>query len=208
MDNLTLLDGLNKDDKQGILSCLDPVKKHYNKGEIILHLSDEINNIGVMESGLAYLIMTDVDGQRSIVDYYNNSDIFGRPFTTSTERNSYYIIAKTKCTISFIDYNKLITCCKNGCGKHYKLIRNMFSITVAKSQMHIDILSQRNIKNKIMTYFYYINKLTGMKNFRIPLSLTDLADYISADRSAMMRELKKLNENKIIISKGRNIILL
>lgn len=208
MDNLTLLDGMNKDDQQGILSCLDPVKKHYNKGEIILHLSDEISNIGVMESGLAYLIMTDVDGQRSIVDYYDKSKIFGRPFTTSTERNSYYIIAKTKCTVLFIDYNKLITCCKNGCDKHYKLIRNMFSITVAKSQMHIDILSQRNIKNKIMTYFYYINKLTGIKNFRIPLSLTDLADYISADRSAMMRELKKLNESKTIISKGRNIILL
>ena len=44
--------------------------------------------------------------------------------------------------------------------------------------------------------------------FSLPLSLSDLADYLAVDRSAMMRELKKLNNEHIIYSKGQNITIL
>ena len=37
------------------------------------------------------------------------------------------------------------------------------------------------------------------KTFTLPFSLTDLADYLSIDRSAMMRELKNLKNEGIII---------
>ena len=37
------------------------------------------------------------------------------------------------------------------------------------------------------------------KTFTLPFSLTDLADYLSVDRSAMMRELKSLKNEGIII---------
>ena len=36
------------------------------------------------------------------------------------------------------------------------------------------------------------------KTFTLPFSLTDLADFLSIDRSAMMRELKLLKEDGFI----------
>jgi len=38
--------------------------------------------------------------------------------------------------------------------------------------------------------------------------LTDLADYLIVDRAAMMREIKKLKDDKIISKNGKKITLL
>ena len=39
-------------------------------------------------------------------------------------------------------------------------------------------------------------------------SYTDLADYLSVDRSAMMRELKNLKEDKLIKDTNKKITIL
>ena len=44
--------------------------------------------------------------------------------------------------------------------------------------------------------------------FTLPFSLTDLADYLNVDRSAMMRELKLLKEDGLVEKIGNRIILL
>jgi predicted transcriptional regulator len=46
------------------------------------------------------------------------------------------------------------------------------------------------------------------KTFTIPFSLTDLADYLSVDRSAMMREISHLKEEGFIEKKGKQFKLL
>ena len=42
-------------------------------------------------------------------------------------------------------------------------------------------------------------------SFQLPFSRSALADYISADRSAMMRELKKMREEGLVSTDGREI---
>ena len=49
---------------------------------------------------------------------------------------------------------------------------------------------------------------SGGAAFRLPFSLSMLADYIATDRSAMMRALKKLREEGVLVSDGRQIRLL
>ena len=51
-------------------------------------------------------------------------------------------------------------------------------------------------------------KQSGSKHIKLPLSLTDLADYLSVDRSAMMREIKSMNDEGMISSKGRDVVIL
>jgi predicted transcriptional regulator len=47
----------------------------------------------------------------------------------------------------------------------------------------------------------------GAQSFTLPFSLSTLADYIATDRSAMMRELKRLKEEEIVFSDGRKFTL-
>ena len=48
----------------------------------------------------------------------------------------------------------------------------------------------------------------GSRTFPLPFSLSMLADYISADRSAMMREMRKMREEDLISTEGRSVTLL
>ena len=63
-------------------------------------------------------------------------------------------------------------------------------------------------KCKILSYFDIISRRNLRKTFTVPFSYTDLADFLSVDRSAMMRELKLLVDEGFIKKNGNKITLL
>lgn len=172
-----------------------------------MQMTDDNDALGLVESGTAHLVRIDVDGNRSIIDYYETGDVFGKKLAPQSEMDTYYICAKEKCKITFINFNKLLSKCENNCIKHTTLLNNLLMIALQKSQMHIDVLSQRSIKLKLITYFDYLSIHNDSNNFSLPLSLSDLADYLSVDRSAMMREIKKMKTEDIISSELNRIIV-
>ena len=64
--------------------------------------------------------------------------------------------------------------------------------------MRVEFLTKRSTRDKLLGYFTFLSTRTLSKIIKLPLSLTDLADYLSVDRSAMMRELKILKEDGFI----------
>ena len=72
----------------------------------------------------------------------------------------------------------------------------------------IELLTKRSIRDKLIGYFTLISSKNLNKSFTLPFSLTDLADYLNVDRSAMMREMKSLKEEGFIEKNGNRITLL
>ena len=70
------------------------------------------------------------------------------------------------------------------------------------------MLSKRSIREKLLSYFNILSSKSFSKNIVLPFSLTSLADYLSVDRSAMMRELKNLIDEGFISKNGNKIKLL
>lgn len=190
-----------------IRNCMCNEIKIYSKGDIIIQLPGFNEYICMVNSGIAHLIRIDINGNKSIIDYYESADVFGVLFSPDSSEDSFYIVAKEKCTVTFINYKKLLTRCEKNCDKHLRFMNNIILTAMEKSQIHIDVLSQRSIRNKLMTYFKYLNQKNKNIKFNLPLSLSDLADYLSVDRSAMMREIKKMNLEQIIESNGNSINL-
>ena len=191
-----------------IPECFNPVIRKYKRGEVIMQYSEKHDSIGFVVSGIAYLNSINTDGQNNIIEYYEENELFGKRLSPDNSFNCYYISAKNRCEIAFIPYEKLITCCEKRCEKHIKIIDYLINVSIKKSQTHIDILSQRTIRNKLLYYFRYLCEQNDMRHIILPLSLSDLADYLSVDRSAMMREIKKMNEEGLIKSSGKKILLL
>ena len=188
--------------------CFAPVKKVFKKGELIIKATSENNKIGIIKKGTAYLTTINSDAQRRILEYYQNGNMIGKSFIPNNEGAIYYIIAKTDCTVDFISYQKLFTCCEKGCSKHIAIIDELLMTSTRKAIMHIDIIGQRTLKAKLLSYFEHLHLQKDSNCFTIPLPLTDLADYLAVDRSAMMREIKKLNQDNIIKSDKRKVTLL
>ena len=191
-----------------IKGCMSPVNRKYGRGDIIMRSGDENDEIGFVNSGTVCLVSISLDGQKSIIEYYCENDIFGGIMSPASDLCGYYLTAKSKCDITFVSYAKLIACCRKCCGTHIALIDRFAASAVRRANIHIDILGQRSIRGKLVYFFDMLSKKSGSRRIRLPLSLTDLADYLSVDRSAMMREIKSMNGEGIINSKGRDVVIL
>ena len=71
----------------------------------------------------------------------------------------------------------------------------------------VEVLSRRSIRDKLQCYFHLCQLEAGSDTFTLPFTLSALADYISTDRSAMMRELKKLRGDGVVLIDGRTVTM-
>ncbi len=184
---------------------LNPIIKSFKKNDIILRASDDIHMVGIIMSGTAYLAAINLDFQKRILDYYEGNDIFYNSMISILKGNSYYIYAGTKCSVAFLDYREII---KDGKDRILKLQDHLLADYGKRSLAHIDSLSQRTLRNKLLSFFEYCGKQNASLRFTLPMSLSELADYLAVDRSAMMREIGKMKEEKLLQSEGRTITLL
>lgn len=101
--------------------------------------------------------------------------------------------------------------CNSKCKFHKELEKNLPVLIMnntIKLNTRIELLTKKNIRDKLLTYFNLLSTRKLSKTFTLPFSLTDLADYLSVDRSAMMRELKLLIDEGFVEKNGSKITLL
>lgn len=203
-------DGISNESIDKMIACFKPDFKSYTAGETIMIYSDKIEKVGVMVSGNAKLSVIDYEGDYSILETYEEHDVFGELFYLPLENHEYIIEATKDTQVFFIDYKHIITPCENACIHHSQLIKNFFIIAAQKSQamsLHLSILNQHSIRKKLLTYLNYIKISTNKNPFTLPMTLSALAEYLCVDRSAMMREIKVLKEDGILTSDKREFYL-
>lgn len=191
--------------------CSKVQKKTFHKGEIITSYIAKRNQLCILVSGEADLVRYDYNGNRTIVEHFNTNDVFGEIFYPVSTNNELLVEAKATSSVLFFIYDDIKTKCKNNCTFHNNLLINLpelFLNEIIDLNMRIELLSKRTIRDKLRAYFTITSARNMSKSFKIPFSLTDLADFLSVDRSAMMRELKSLKEEGFIEKSGNRITLM
>ena len=191
--------------------CSRAQKKHFSKNETITSYIQKRNQICIMVNGKADLIRYDLNGNQDIVDKFTDNDIFGEAFYPVNMNNELTVVATTSCDVLFILQDDLYKKCKINCKFHSNLSENILKLILNNAthqNIRIEVLSKRTIREKLLTYFTILSSKTFSGTFTLPFSLTSLADYLSVDRSAMMREIKNLIDEGFISKKGKRIKLL
>lgn len=210
MKKRSFIEGISQDSLRKMIPCFNPQLRNYQNGEIILRYSESAPQLGVLLEGNAKLTYIDINGDSSLLERYESGDLFGPVFSLPLNEYEYIITAEKECKIVYLDYNHCITPCENACSHHSTLINNLFMLTAQKSQelsFHISILNQHNTRKKLLAYLNFerlLNKKGYGEEFQIPWSLSDLAEYLSVDRTAMMKELKQMKSEGLIWSERRN----
>ena len=91
--------------------------------------------------------------------------------------------------------------CTHACVFHQTLIENMVRIIARKNRelmRKVEVVSKRNLREKILAYLSIQSQTQGKKHFEIPLGRVEWAEYLCADRSALTRELAKMKAEGII----------
>ena len=153
----------------------------------------------------------DEDGNEYVIDELNQDSVFGEPFLLPSDAQHYYVCAATQTKVLFIDYEHVIKRCENACHHHSQMVSNLLQMIALRSRQQTDriyMLSRSSTRKKLMAYLHSLATEKGTKKYKIPMSYTALAQYLSVDRSAMMREIKNLTKMGVLRREGRNVELL
>ena len=198
-----LFQDIGYENYQQMLDCFQAVQRSYRVDEVIYDFSGPAGN------AVSAKYMRQV--RATVLEELGPGGVFGKSLAFSTSgRDSLEVVCRTACDVVFIDYPHILKRCERACTHHSLLVQNMLRLISDKAQAlseRVDVLSRRSIREKLLCYFNQLAEKEGSRTFQLPFSLSMLADYIATDRSAMMRELKRLKEEGVLRSEGRRITL-
>lgn len=207
----TAFNGISQEECSQMLSCFGVWEKHFRPEEKIYDFGSGRRSVGILVSGSAILERVDFRGVRTILEHLMPGGVFGEMLMfQNVLGDSVSVLCEKPCCVWFLPEEKISSRCEKNCAHHNRMIENMFQLITEKASAlseRVEVLSRRSIRDKLLCYFSLQQAKSNSNTFTLPFSLSALADYISTDRSAMMRELKKLRDSGSVDISGRKVTL-
>ena len=206
MYNLSVFDGIEENDIKKLLNNFNSFTLHYKKDSTILSNVSRTSSLYIILNGQANVVRYNFNGTKTIIQRMDTGDIFG--YFSASPNDDVYVISSSECDVLLFEYEKLINRTGRNIEAHNKLVDNIVTQLGLKLQSYnerIEILTEKTIRDKLLKYFNSLSKKQLTKSLYVPFTLSDLSDYLAIDRSAMMREIRNLNDDGLIESKGRYI---
>jgi len=189
-------------DCRTLMNCLGCREKTYQKDQIIAATENSSRQIGIVISGCIHIIKEDIWGRRTFLTYTGDDGIFGEMLMGEnlSERGILFKAAEPT-TILIIPADRILHPCRNSCPFHHKLSRNLFDLLSRRNAAlteKIEITSKSSLREKVLAYLSLEAQKTGSMKVTIPLSRSEMADYLCTNRSALSRELANMKKDGIL----------
>lgn len=206
-----IFDGISPEEVQCMQACFHMRRQDFRAEDVIYTFYQQTDTIGILSDGTALVERIDEKGNRTILERLERGGVFGELLLfENISEDRLAVIAESPCTVWFMSSVQLMKRCEKACTHHSRMVENMFHLVAEKASAlseRVEVLSRRSIRDKLLCYFHLQAHRRDTNTFLLPFSLSALADYISTDRSAMMRELKKLREEGLVKISGRAVTL-
>ena len=202
LKNIDLYNGFSEEEILESIICLKGYTKKYQKREIIINKDDALPTIGIVLTGTIFLSSEDIAGSKFIFTELSVGEIVGETALQFTPTGiGYDVTAATDCEILFFQKENIVQPNKVICTLRARIIENLFALLLKKNQElyhKLDIVSHKNLRNKILHYLHLQSQKSDYHEFTIPFSREELADYLIVDRSALSRELSRMQVDGMI----------
>lgn len=207
-----LFHGIDDQEIQQVVPCLDPRISHHEAGEYVLRPGEPTTQLRVVLAGEVHVIREDWDGNRNLVGAMGPGQTFADAYACSPSQvPQVAVVCEKPSTIMRLDVRKIITPCSQVCPFHARLMQNFVS-QLADSTIRLSeklrYLSQRTTREKLMAFFADCAQRAGSRTFELPYTRQELADFLSVNRSAMSGELSRMRDDGLVKFDRRRITLL
>ena len=197
---------------QAMMFCFKTRFKTFNKGTNIISQGDPIEDLVLIVKGGATVENVDSLGNISILMKLKKGDVYGLESSYAGEANyKDSLIATEKTIVMFMNKHRVLNPCENRCRRHDFVVKHLTQI-IADSNIQlldkITHMSKKTIRDKLLSYFNSLANRAKTNYFEIPFNKTELANFLSIDRSAMSTELSKMKEDGLIDFEKRQFRLI
>ena len=207
----SLFYGFDEKELEEYLSLAPVIIKTYKKNDFIALAGDDMEGIGVMLEGSALLTRENVMGQRNIMTDLSVSDMFGeallfskKPLWPAT------IVAKKPCKIMFIPLDTFMATLPRCHQCQTKLLSNLLEDLSEKTltlTRKVHYLTLKGMRERIFAYLTDMYMRQKSATLRIPHTRQEMADILNVSRTALSRELSRLDKEGIISISGKSITI-
>ncbi len=186
----------------GLLSCLGARMRTCARGRMPLVEGQSAQVFGLVLDGEVEIARTDAAGNRHIIGRVGAGGLYGETFVCAGAQPSpVTVTAVAPAVIVEIHPDRLSNPCAEACVRHQQIIRNLLRILAEKNLVltqKMDVLTRRTIRSRIAVYLLAEMRRADYYEFTIPFDRSELAEYLSCDRSALSRELSRLRAEGIL----------
>lgn len=187
---------------QAMMFCLKTKFKTFEKHQKIVQQGDVMEDVVLILKGSAKIENVDSLGNVNIITLLNAGGAYG--LETAYVDDQVYkdsLVATEKCLVLFMNRYRLLNQCDNRCKRHeivIKKINQMIAENNIEMQNKLMHISKKTIREKLLSYFCMMCEKFSSHYFEIPYNVTELANYLAVDRSALSTELGKMKKEGII----------
>ena len=174
----------------------------YEKGAVIFRTGEVVHELGIVISGSVNIENVDFWGDKSILSNISSGQIFAESYAISGKAMLVDATAAEACEILFMDLSFLMK--NENLQKPWrrKVMDNLLQAAVRKNMIlsnRIFCTSSKTVRGRVLTYLSEVSVQEGSTTFQIPFNRQQMADYLNLDRSALSKELGKMQKEGLLI---------
>ena len=202
LKNALIFHSMTEKETDEALCALNANEKKYPKGAAVLHSGDTTEQMGLVLEGSVTIENNDIWGNKTILSHVGTGEFFAETYgLLADEPLLVDVVTNEKSRILFLRIGSLRNINISGEPWAYKLISNLLTISMHKNltlsgrSFHT---SPKTIRGRVMSYLNTISLRTGKVQFDIPFDRQQMADYLNVERTALSKELAKMESDGLL----------
>ncbi len=197
-----------------IISCLRGLETKeavYDKGAVILASGGTAQRMGLVFQGSATVEITDVWGNRTALSRVEPGQFFAETYAfLPDEPVPADVIANERTRILFLRVGAIREPRHANEAWMTKLVTNILAYTMQNNialSGRVLHTAPKTIRARVEAYLNSVAVKKRSRTFEIPFDRQGLADYLNVDRSALSKELSRMQAEGLIETKKNRFVL-
>ncbi len=204
----SLFAGITTNDIDNYLKEINIYPKKISAGSHIVEQGDMRSGIHIVLSGFAVGEKISRDGTAVTVNEFRSGGVFGDMLSGAEEKSPVSVTMREDGEIMIIPFASLLSVGESCRETREKVLRNLIGEIASKyfSLLHrLDVILCPSLRGKIAAYLLSFGT---EDSFTVPHSRQEQAGLLNCDRSALSRELSRMDNEGIIYFRGREFHIL
>lgn len=212
-----LFKGIDAGGLNQLSNCFSFRFANFYKDEYLVLEGDPVTCVGLILSGTVLMEKSDLQGNNFFLTEIRKNELFGDAFIGSNIQSSTVNYrAMTDCHVLLFQYRDPRTFCRRNCRCHLVFSENLMYLLALKARTFlakVEILSTRSLRGRILRFLHIVEEypdIIGLRGDRrqekklkknqvfVPLTHTELAEYLGVNRSALVRELGRMKQENLL----------
>lgn len=197
----SLFRGMSDRDLETLTDCFAPRIRRYERGELLLMAGYEAHEVGIVLEGEMVAAKPMPDGSAVVMAHMGPGGVFADVLAGGSSKSPVNVSAASPCLVLYLSCEALLRPCGALHPAHLQLLHNWLQ-TISDKYFALDrrleLLCCKSLRGRICLWLLEKRDAAGADTFATSLTRGELASYLNCDRSALCRELSRMQEEGLV----------